>query len=39
LAVGRARIRRVEIDELIVGKLRVAEKLHVPSQSDSEGQA
>jgi hypothetical protein len=39
LAIGRARIRRIEIDELVVGKLRVTEELQVPSQANSEGQA
>jgi hypothetical protein len=30
LAVGRARIRRLEIDELSVRRLVVTEELHVP---------
>jgi hypothetical protein len=38
VAIGRARIRRVEIDELVVGKLRVTEELQVPSDSGLGGQ-
>jgi len=30
LAIGQARIRRVEIDELVVRRLRITEELSVP---------
>ena len=30
LAIGRARVRKLEIDELIVGRLRVTEKFRAP---------
>ena len=33
MAIGRARVRRLEIDELIVRKLRVTDDLHVPDKS------
>jgi len=36
LAIGRARVRRLEIDELVVRRLRITEKLHVPSNRESD---
>jgi hypothetical protein len=35
LVVGQARIRRVEIDELVVRRLRITEELSVPDGSGS----
>jgi hypothetical protein len=34
--VGRARIRRLEIDELVVRRLRIIEQLQAPPNRDSE---
>jgi hypothetical protein len=39
LTIGRARMRHVEIDELVVRKLRVTDELQVPSQPHSETEA